>query len=232
MIPFHIWLPLAHTEGNTSASIILAALILKIGTYGIMRFLLPFFPFAFKFLFPFLTTLALIGIIYSCISAFSLIDLKQVIAYSSIAHMNVGILGLISNSIYGIVGNYIYGISHGLISTGCFILVGILYERFHTRTIKYYRGLAIVFPLFSLFYLLFSLANISFPGTSGFLSEILIYLSLIIKTSNIYIGLFIASVSFLLPIYFMKTLHQIIYGRISNYIPIIPMDLTIKETSI
>ena len=113
MIPFHIWLPLAHTEGNTSASVILAAILLKLGTYGFLRFSIPLFPDASIYFLPFLSLIAIIGIIYSCISALSLIDLKQIIAYSSIAHMNVSIIGIFSNNIHGLIGSYCYSISHG-----------------------------------------------------------------------------------------------------------------------
>jgi NADH:ubiquinone oxidoreductase subunit 4 (subunit M) len=171
MIPFHIWLPLAHTEGNTSASIILAAILLKLGTYGFLRFSIPLFPEASIFFLPFIIILSLIGIIYSCISALSLIDLKQIIAYSSIAHMNVSIIGIFSNNINGLLGSYHYSISHGLISTGLFMLIGVLYDRYHTRTLKYYRGLTYIMPIYITIFFLFNLSNISFPGTYGFISE-------------------------------------------------------------
>jgi NADH-quinone oxidoreductase subunit M len=125
MLPFHIWLPLAHTEGNTTASVILAAILLKLGTYGFLRFSIPLFPEACEFFLPFVTLIAILGIIYSCISALSLIDIKQVIAYSSIAHMNISIIGIFSKNIHGLLGSYCYSISHGLVSGGLFMLVGV-----------------------------------------------------------------------------------------------------------
>jgi proton-translocating NADH-quinone oxidoreductase chain M len=161
MVPFHIWLPLAHTEGNTSASVILAAILLKLGTYGFLRFSIPLFPEACEFFLPFVTLLAILGIIYSCISALSLIDLKQVIAYSSIAHMNISIIGIFSNNIHGLVGSYCYSISHGLVSGGLFMLVGVLYDRYHTRTLKYYRGLTFIMPVYITLFLIFTLSNLS-----------------------------------------------------------------------
>jgi proton-translocating NADH-quinone oxidoreductase chain M len=227
MFPFHIWLPLAHTEGNTTASIILAAILLKLGSYGFIRFLLPLFPDANNFYLPLILILAILSIIYSCLAALSLIDLKQIIAYSSIAHMNVSIIGIFSNNIHGLLGSYIYSISHGLISTGLFLLIGLLYDRYHTRNFIYYRGLIMIMPLFSILLLLFSLFNISIPGTSGFVSEFLIYYGSIIN--NPLITIIITLVSFFLPLYFISTFHKITYGQLSLYLPVLYSDITIKE---
>ena len=141
IFPFHIWLPYAHTESSTLTSIYLAAILLKLGIYGFIRFMIPLFPYGCLYFKPLIITLALLSLIYTCISAFSLIDLKQIIAYSSIAHMNTAIIGLFSNDINGIIGSILYGISHGIISSALFLLIGLLYDRFHTRIIKYYRGL-------------------------------------------------------------------------------------------
>jgi proton-translocating NADH-quinone oxidoreductase chain M len=227
MFPFHIWLPLAHTEGNTTASIILAAILLKLGSYGFIRFLLPLFPDASLFFSPLVLILAILSIIYSCLAALSLIDLKQIIAYSSIAHMNVSIIGIFSNNIHGLLGSYIYSISHGLISTGLFLLLGLLYDRYHTRNFIYYRGLILFMPIFTFFLLLFSLFNISIPGTSGFISEFLIYYGSLIK--NPIITIIITLVSFFLPLYFIYTFHKISYGQLSIYLPTLFNDITIKE---
>jgi proton-translocating NADH-quinone oxidoreductase chain M len=227
MFPFHIWLPLAHTEGNTIASVILAAILLKLGTYGFLRFVIPLFPLANLYFLPLIYILAIISIFYSCIAAISLIDLKQIIAYSSIAHMNVSIIGIFSNNLHGLIGSYIYSISHGLISTGLFLLVGLLYDRFHTRNYLYYRGLILIMPLFSFFYFLFNLFNISFPGTSGFISEFLIYYGNILN--NPLMTILITLVSILLPVALLLILHKIIYGQFSIYLPHLFSDFSLKE---
>lgn len=230
IFPFHIWLPLVHTEGNTIASIILAAILLKLGSYGLLRFLLPLFPDANLFFFPFILILAILSIIYSCLAALSLIDLKQIIAYSSIAHMNISLIGILTNNLNGLLGCYIYNISHGLISTGLFLLIGLLYDRYHTKNFIYYRGLIMIMPLFSILLLLFSLFNISFPGTSGFISEFLIYYGSIIY--NPLITIIISLVSFFLPLYFISIYHKITYGQLSIYLPILYSDISIKEINL
>lgn len=227
MVPFHIWLPLAHTEGNTSASVILAAILLKLGTYGFLRFSQPQFPEACEFFLPFVTLLAILGIIYSCIAALSLIDLKQVIAYSSIAHMNISIIGIFSNNIHGLVGSYCYSISHGLVSGGLFMLVGVQYDRYHTRTLKYYRGQTFIMPVYITLFLIFSLSNLSLPGTFGFASEFLIYYGSILM--NPIVTIIITLISFQLPIYFLWAYHKIAYGQFSNYLPVQYDDVTRKE---
>lgn len=227
MVPFHIWLPLAHTEGNTSASVIQAAILLKLGTYGFLRFSIPQFPEACEFFLPFVTQLAILGIIYSCISALSLIDLKQVIAYSSIAHMNISIIGIFSNNIHGLVGSYCYSISHGLVSGGQFMLVGVQYDRYHTRTLKYYRGLTFIMPVYITLFLIFSLSNLSLPGTFGFASEFLIYYGSALL--NPIVTVIITQISFQQPIYFLWTYHKIAYGQFSNHLPVQFDDVTRKE---
>lgn len=228
--PFHIWLPLAHTEGNTTASVILAAILLKLGTYGLLRFNIPLFPEACEYFQPLVILQCIISIVYSCVSALSLIDQKQVIAYSSIAHMNVSIIGLFSNNQHGLQGSYSYSISHGLVSGGQFILVGMIYDRYHTRTLKYYRGLVLIMPMYVTLFLVFSQANLSFPGTFGFISEFQIYYGS--QQMNPIVTIFISSVSFLQPIYFQWTYHKIAYGSFSNYQPVSHSDITRKEINL
>jgi NADH:ubiquinone oxidoreductase subunit 4 (subunit M) len=163
MWPFHIWLPVAHGESSTGTSVILAAVLLKLGSYGFLRYSLPLFPYASEYFSPFVQKLAIISIIYSCLSAFSLLDLKSIIAYSSIAHMNVGVIGIFSNNLKGLSGAYLYAISHGLASSGLFLLAGNIYERYHTKTLKYLRGLVLIMPIFVTFFFFFTLSNLSFP---------------------------------------------------------------------
>jgi proton-translocating NADH-quinone oxidoreductase chain M len=174
MFPFHIWLPEAHVEAPTTISVILAAIVLKLGSYGMLRFLFPLLPEASNYYAPFAIMLALIGSIYSALTALRQVDLKKIIAYSSIAHMNVGLLGLFSLTLEGFTGFYYVLLGHGLISSGLFFLVGVLYERYHSRLYYYYSGLVVRMPIFVVFFTFFTLANVGFPGTINFLSELLI----------------------------------------------------------
>jgi len=157
--PFHIWLPLAHGESNTATSVILAAILLKLATFGILRYVLPLFPIACQYYLPFVLLIAIISIIYSCLSALALIDIKSIVAYSSICHKNVGMIGLFSNDLNGIMGAFIGSISHGFISSGLFIIVGLLYNRYHTKNLNYYRGLVLFMPLCVFIFFLFTLSN-------------------------------------------------------------------------
>ena len=178
MFPFHIWLPEAHVEAPTIGSVILAGLLLKLGAYGFLRIVLPLFPQATIFFQPFVLTLASLGVLYASFILLCQMDLKKIIAYSSVAHMNFAVLGLFSNTILGIQGSLFLFISHGFSSSALFILVGILYERYHTRLLPYYGGLVQLMPLYAIFFFFFTIANFGFPGTSNFIGEFLIFLGL------------------------------------------------------
>lgn len=227
MWPFHIWLPVAHGESSTGTSVILAAILLKLGSYGFIRYSIPLFPYASEYFKPLVLMLAIISIIYSCIAAFSLLDLKSIIAYSSIAHKNVGVIGIFSNDLKGISGAFLYSISHGLASGGLFLLAGKIYERYHTKTLKYYRGLVLIMPVYITTLFIFSLANISFPLSLGFIAELLILLS----TINIspFVKVCTGLVTILLPFYFVWTFQRISFGGLSNYLPKIYQDINVKE---
>jgi proton-translocating NADH-quinone oxidoreductase chain M len=174
MIPFHIWLPEAHVEAPTIGSVILAALLLKLGTYGIIRFLLFLFPDATLFFSPIINVFALISIIFTSLTAIRQIDLKKIIAYSSIGHMNVVLLGLLVPSIESLEGSIFQMLSHGIVSGALFFLVGAFYQRYKVRSLEYFGGFMITAPLLASFFLIFSMANISFPGTSSFVGEFMI----------------------------------------------------------
>jgi len=176
MFPFHIWLPEAHVEAPTGGSIILASLLLKLGIYGFLRFLLPLFPFGTLFYSSLVLIFALLGVFYASFVALRQIDLKRIIAYSSVAHMNFGMVGLFSLTLDGFTGGYLLMLGHGLVSGALFFLVGILYDRYKTRICFYYAGLTLRMPLFCAFLLFFSVANIAFPGTINFISELLIFM--------------------------------------------------------
>jgi proton-translocating NADH-quinone oxidoreductase chain M len=183
MIPFHIWLPEAHVEAPTAGSVILAGLLLKLGSYGFVRFSLPFFPDACVFYTPLILTVSVIGVIYTSFTAMRQTDLKRIIAYTSVAHMNLIVIGIFSFSVTGLEGAILQSISHGFVSSALFLLIGVIYERHHTRLVKYYSGIVHTMPLFTILFLFFTTANIAVPGTSSFVGEFLILVG-VMKTNS------------------------------------------------
>jgi NADH:ubiquinone oxidoreductase subunit 4 (subunit M) len=167
-------LPEAHVEAPTIGSVILAALLLKLGTYGIIRFLLHLFPEATLYFSPLVNVFALISIVFTSLTAIRQIDLKKIIAYSSVGHMNVVLLGMLVPSIESLEGSIFQMLSHGIISGALFFIVGAFYQRYKVRSLEYFGGFMITAPLLSTFFLIFSMANISFPGTSSFIGEFMI----------------------------------------------------------
>lgn len=174
MVPVHLWLPEAHVEAPTAGSVLLAGVLLKLGTYGFIRFSIPLLPKASFYFTPLVYTIAAVGIIYTSFTAIRQSDFKRIIAYTSIAHMNLVMLGIFSFNTIGLEGALFQSLSHGFVASALFLVIGIVYERYHTRLVKYYGGLAIVMPLYISIFLFFTLANISFPGTSSFVGEFLI----------------------------------------------------------
>lgn len=175
MVPVHLWLPEAHVEAPTAGSVILAGVLLKLGTYGFIRFSLPLFPQASFFFTPFVYTISLVGIIYTSLTAIRQTDFKRIIAYTSVAHMNVVMLGIFSFNNVGIEGALLQSLSHGFVASALFAIIGVVYERHKTRLVKYYGGLVHTMPLYISIFLFFTMANIGFPGTSGFIGEFLIF---------------------------------------------------------
>jgi proton-translocating NADH-quinone oxidoreductase chain M len=174
MVPVHLWLPEAHVEAPTAGSVILAGVLLKLGTYGFIRYSIPLFPNASFFFTPFVYTISVIGIIYTSFTAIRQSDFKRIIAYTSIAHMNLVMLGIFSFNNIGIEGAIFQSLSHGFVASALFIVIGIVYDRYHTRIVKYYSGLVSVMPIYITIFVFFTLANISFPGTSSFIGEFLV----------------------------------------------------------
>lgn len=174
MIPVHLWLPEAHVEAPTSGSVILAGILLKLGSYGFLRFSLPLFPVASLFFTPLVYTIAVVSVIFTSFTAIRQTDFKRIIAYTSIAHMNLVIIGVFSFNIIGLEGSILQSLSHGFVASALFLIIGVVYDRHRTRTVQYYGGLASVMPLYSTIFLFFTMANISFPGTSSFVGEFLI----------------------------------------------------------
>lgn len=162
---------------------LLASLLLKLGGYGFLRFSLSMLYEGSMYYAPLVSTLSLLGVIYGSLSTIRQIDLKRIIAYSSVAHMNLVMLGLFSYNQQGLEGAVYLMIGHGVVSTALFFCVGILYDRYHSRLVRYYGGLVTVMPLFSAGFFSFTLANMSFPGTSNFLGELLIFLGIFSKNT-------------------------------------------------
>lgn len=212
MLPVHIWLPEAHVEAPTSGSVILAGVLLKLGTYGIIRFIIPIFPNAMIYFIPFIFTFCIIAIIYSSLTTIRQIDLKKIIAYSSVAHMNFALLGLFVNNSQGLEGSLYLMIGHGLISSALFLIIGILYDRYHTRNILYYGGLVQIMPIFSFFFFIFTLGNIGFPSTINFVGEFLILIGL--WKININIAILSAIGIILSIIYAIWLYNRLIFGQI------------------
>ncbi|MBI3802484.1 MAG: NADH-quinone oxidoreductase subunit M [Nitrospirae bacterium] len=174
MFPFHTWLPDAHVEAPTAGSVLLAGVLLKMGTYGFVRFSLPLLPIASANFVPMMTILSVIGIVYGALLALAQDDIKKLIAYSSISHLGFVVLGIFALNRAGIQGGMIQMLNHGISTAGLFLIVGFLYERRHTRAISEYGGLGKRLPIFAAFYLMISLSSMAFPGTNGFVGELLI----------------------------------------------------------
>ncbi len=173
MWPVHTWLPDAHVEAPTAGSVVLAAVLLKMGGYGFLRFSLPMFPEASLLFQPLMFALSVIAIVYASLVAFRQTDIKKLVAYSSVAHMGFVTLGIFSFNEAGIQGAIFQMISHGVISGALFFCVGVIYDRMHTREISFYGGLVHRMPVYAALFMLFSMANVGLPGTSGFVGEIL-----------------------------------------------------------
>ncbi len=173
MWPVHTWLPDAHVQAPTAGSVILAGILLKLGGYGFLRFSLTLFPNASLELAPIIYWMSVIAIIYTSLVAYRQKDMKKLIAYSSVAHMGFVTLGIFAFNLQGIQGGIFQMLSHGVISGALFFLVGVIYDRMHTREIAFYGGLVSKMPVYAAFFLLFTMANVGLPGTSGFVGEIL-----------------------------------------------------------
>lgn len=215
MFPAHIWLPEAHGEAPTVGSVILAGLLLKLGLYGMIRVLLPICIPSILALKSFVYLLCLLSIVYTSLTTLAQTDIKRVIAYSSVGHMNMAVLSLFSLSKVGFVGAVFSGISHGFVASGLFFCVGLLYDRFGTKLINYFGGVAVFMPVFATIFGFLSFANIAFPGTSAFASE---FLMLIGIGSMGFVVLFLASLGVLLSAFYsIWLMNRILFGPYTNY---------------
>jgi NADH-quinone oxidoreductase subunit M len=230
MIPFHIWLPEAHVEAPTAGSVILAGILLKMGTYGLIKFSLPIFPEATLYFQPLVYLLSLIGILYSALTTIRQVDLKKIIAYSSVGHMNYVTLGIASGTLAGLEGSLFLMVGHGFVSSALFLCVGGLYERYHTRVILYYGGLVLGMPIFSFFFLFFTLANVSLPGTSNFIGELFILLGVFLSSQ---LSAFLAAAAVILSaVYAFWLYNRVVFGVVKLQFISAFSDLNSRETAV
>ena len=214
MWPVHTWLPDAHVEAPTAGSVILAAILLKMAGYGFLRFSIPMFPVASEFFIPLIYTLSIVAIIYTSLVALMQEDMKKLIAYSSVAHMGFVTLGIFTLQQQGIEGSIIQMISHGLVSAALFLTVGVVYDRMHSRLISTYGGLVSVIPKYSILFMLFALASLGLPGTSGFIGEFLILMG---AFKDNFLVAVIASIGVILGAAYMLWLYKrVVFGKLIN----------------
>ena len=214
MWPVHTWLPDAHVEAPTAGSVLLAAILLKMAGYGFIRFSLGLFPFASDFFTPLIYTLSVIAIIFTSLIALMQEDMKKLIAYSSVAHMGFVTIGIFAVNQQGIEGSIIQMISHGLVSAALFLCVGVLYDRVHSRLINTYGGLVSVLPKYSVLFMIFTLAALGLPGTSGFIGEFLILMGVFMDNFLVAV---IASLGVILGAAYMLWLYKrVIFGKLIN----------------
>ena len=227
--PFHIWLPQAHVEAPVAGSVLLAGILIKLGSYGFIRFTIPLFPKACEYFAPLIFTLAVIAVIYASLTTIRQTDLKRIIAYSSVGHMGTVMLSIFSLSVIGIEGSIFLQIAHGLVSSALFIVVTLIYERHHTRTVKYYRGLTLTMPIYSMIFLFFTLANIAVPLSCNFVGEFLSLLA--VFQVNPFIGILSCAGIILSAAYGLFLYNRVCFGEMSLYIKhsVYSRDITRRE---
>lgn len=227
MFPVHLWLPEAHVEASTTGSVILASILLKLGTYAILRFIIPLFPAGILYLSPLVFVFSILGIIYASLSALRQVDLKKIVAYSSIAHMNFVMLGIFCMNLQGLEGGLFLMFSHALVSSALFICVGFLYDRYKTRIILYYSGLTQLMPIFSTVFFIFILSNLSFPGTSSFIGEFLVLVGCFAK--NNVVSFWAATSICLSAAYSLWFYNRVVFGNLNSKVIFNFSDLTLRE---
>ncbi|ESW64153.1 NADH-quinone oxidoreductase subunit M [Mesorhizobium sp. M0761] len=230
MWPVHTWLPDAHVEAPTAGSVILAGILLKMGGYGFLRFSLPMFPLASEMFAPLVFTLSVVAIIYTSLVALMQEDMKKLIAYSSVAHMGFVTMGIFAMNQEGVQGAIFQMLSHGLVSGALFLCVGVIYDRMHTREIDAYGGLVNNMPKYATVFLIFTMANVGLPGTSGFVGEFLTMLG--VFRVNTWVAFFAATGVILSAAYALWLYRRVIFGALTKESLKGLLDLSTREKAI
>lgn len=227
MFPVHTWLPDAHVEAPTGGSVVLAAIMLKVGAYGFIRFSMPIVPDASHYLAGAMIALSLIAVVYIGLVALAQTDMKKLVAYSSISHMGFVTLGFFIFNVYGMEGALLQMISHGFISGALFLCIGVLYDRMHTRNIADYGGVANNMPVFAAFFILFAMANVGLPGTSGFVGEFMVIMGTV--KINFWYAFAAATTLIFGAAYTLWMVKRVIFGAVANQHVAQLTDITLRE---
>lgn len=230
MFPFHTWLPDAHVEAPTAGSVILAGVLLKMGTYGFLRFAIPLFPAAAAYFYPLIAVLAVIGIIYGALVAMVQPDLKKLVAYSSVSHLGFVMLGLAVLNAQGVEGSVIQMVNHGLSTGALFLIVGMIYDRRHTRLISDFGGIAKAMPIFATFFMIVTLSSIGLPGLNGFIGEFLILIGTFKK--SVVLAVLAASGVILAAVYMLWMFKRAVFGPLDKEENKSLKDLNLREIAV
>ncbi|MCK4691480.1 MAG: NADH-quinone oxidoreductase subunit M, partial [Desulfuromonadales bacterium] len=231
MFPVHTWLPDAHTEAPTAGSVILAAVMLKMGTYGYVRFAMPLFPDALQTFIPYLAGLSVIGIVYGSLVAMMQEDVKKLVAYSSVAHLGFVMLGVFAMNQQGMAGGIIQMVNHGISTGALFLIVGFIYERRHTRLISEFGGLAHKMPIFATIFLIVTFSSVGLPGTNGFVGEFLALVGAF--ESNLRWFAVVATSGVIFAAVYMLWMYQrVMLGKVTNPANENLKDLSLREIAV
>ncbi len=230
MWPVHTWLPDAHVEAPTAGSVILAAVLLKFGGYGFLRFSLPMFPEASVIFTPLIYTLSIIAVIYTSLVALAQEDMKKLIAYSSVAHMGFVTIGTFTLTVQGVEGAIYMMLAHGIVSSALFLIVGVVYDRIHSREISAYGGLVHRMPAYSLIFMLFMLASVGLPGTAGFVGEFLILVGAF--KANTWVAALAATGLILSAAYMLYLYRRVIFGKLTQDSLTAILDMNAREIAV
>ena len=228
MFPVHTWLPDAHTEAPTAGSVILAAVMLKMGTYGYVRFAMPLFPEATQTFLPYMTALAVIGIVYGALVAMMQKDVKKLVAYSSVSHLGFVMLGIFALNTIGVSGAVLQMINHGVSTGALFLIVGFIYERRHTRLISEFGGLSKQMPVFATIFMIVTLSSIGLPATNGFVGEFMILLGAY-QSELRWFAVVATSGVILAAVYMLWMFQRVMFGKLDNPKNQVLKDLNLRE---